>query len=131
MDESVRGIDRRVKRWFVAAGVLAVCNLALIAFLLLGAPEQPVPAATATPTPELPVVMAATQKKPLTPGLYYFQNSSHLAGQYTDPQLTGSQLEVMWTQVNNVMTETTLMEMVAVQFAPLKERQALIVVTET
>ena len=100
MDESVRGIDRRVKRWFVAAGVLAVCNLALIAFLLLGAPEQPVPAATATPTPELPVVMAATQKKPLTPGLYYFQNSSHLAGQYTDPQLTGSQLEVMWTQVN-------------------------------
>jgi hypothetical protein len=71
----------------LAAGMLALC-LALLATLHVSA-EEPAQDPQSAPT-----------RKPLTPGLYYFENHTHLAGNYTDPQLTGSQLEVLWRQVN-------------------------------
>jgi len=96
------GIDKRVVRLLIVAGILATCNIALLLLLLPEKPLIPPPSPTSTPTPtERPVEIAAgIQKKPLVPGLYNFENHTHLAGYYTDPQLTGSQIEIMWDQVN-------------------------------
>lgn len=100
-----RGIDRRVLGLFLVAGVLAVC-LGLLLWVILqeegGIPTAPLPAPSpsVTPTAVPAEALAVAPKKKIVPGLYAFENWDHLKGYYTDPQLTGSQLEILWSQVN-------------------------------
>ena len=100
-----KGLDRRVVGLFVVAGVLALC-LAILVWVILqeeaGVPTAPLPAPSpgATPTPAPAEAQAISPKKKIVPGLYAFENWDHLKGYYTDPQLTGSQLEILWSQVN-------------------------------
>ncbi|MGQ9517771.1 MAG: hypothetical protein ACUVT1_10930, partial [Anaerolineae bacterium] len=99
------GLDRRVLGLFLVAGVLAVC-LGLLLWTILqeegGIPTAPPPAPSpsATPTTMPAEALAVAPKKQIVPGLYAFENWDHLKGYYTDPQLAGSQLEILWSQVN-------------------------------
>lgn len=93
-----RSLDRRVIALFIVAGFLALCLLLLVWLVFFE--EAPAPGLAPSPTASPAEVRRGISKKPLVPGLYAFENYSHLAGYYTDPQLTGSQLEVLWSQVN-------------------------------
>ncbi|MGC8826676.1 MAG: DNRLRE domain-containing protein, partial [Anaerolineae bacterium] len=100
-----KGLDRRVVGLFVVAGVLALCLVLLLWTILqeeAGVPTAPLPAPSpsAVLTPAPAEAQAVSPKKKIVPGLYAFENWDHLKGYYTDPQLTGSQLEILWSQVN-------------------------------
>lgn len=98
------GIDRRLVWLLIVACVLAILLAILIWSIVLeeraARIPPPTPTATSTPTPAEAVVQVKPPKKTIVPGLYYFENHTHMAGYYSDPQLTGSQLEIMWNQVN-------------------------------